>query len=372
MTSSAPMIDTGADGTSDASGHVTLTFPSVPSQQNWSGQVSVPNAPANSQWQILVNGKLITSVYGTNGYTLNLSGGSVLQIIGTTAPNTSVHGTMHGTYLSGSTPRQLIIPQAVTNVISAQYPGAVSLGSQNLAAMVQGQAASVTFPETTTPIQAVLLSLNNGVTVNSDPPILDVVLNAFGGIGIAPIHDKIYGLQGGSNAKVNGRGWVILPFENYDANGNVVQPQATFTALNPNGIGAATVYAWGLPTFPGFLTPRRSDGRWKPSGDFLASGLSTVAGNVTLIASLATLRFLLKSIGGMTQQAAATGSVDVTATVSGINVPIFTLSAGTAGGQASYFSWGDDGLLLDRGTPLVATTTGTMVSRINVVFDAAV
>ncbi len=124
-----------ANGTSNAEGELTITFPSVNSNSEFTGVVSIPNAPNTSQTGIYVNDQLIATVGGSSQYgALQLNDSDTLTLIGTGfTPDTQYQGLCNGVVVYGTggpaipTPTASQVEAALIGTIEATTPPATPI-----------------------------------------------------------------------------------------------------------------------------------------------------------------------------------------------------------------------------------------------------
>ena len=101
-----------ANGTADATGAVTITFPTIAVNSEWTGNISVPQAPATAQWLVYVNDVAVSSLGGDASYgPLQIHNGDVLQLVGTRlTAGVQYQGVLVGQLVYGQTPAQIPVP----------------------------------------------------------------------------------------------------------------------------------------------------------------------------------------------------------------------------------------------------------------------
>lgn len=142
-----------ANGTSDASGNVTITFPTTHVNAEFTGTISVPGAPATSQWTIFINDTAVAVNGGNNSagpFQLNSSDVMVLKGINMAAVS-QYQAVLIGALVYGTSGTVIPIPTASS--LAANISGPVTVeGAAGSPLDVIGygglQGAGITLPAT--------------------------------------------------------------------------------------------------------------------------------------------------------------------------------------------------------------------------------
>lgn len=151
-----------ADGTSNSSGAITITFPQVAVNTIASGVVSVPAAPSGAVWQVLVNGENLGTMIGSTPFgTLQIDNTDQLQLTGTgVLPSTQYSAQFIGAIDYGTVPSAIPTPQA-TAVLSSSPPDVLYSSTVNLPASGSVSISGITMPA---PYQSIMVVLENSGT----------------------------------------------------------------------------------------------------------------------------------------------------------------------------------------------------------------
>lgn len=378
-------LDVPAYGTAQANGTVTITFPSIPSQQHWQGVVSVPTSPSTTKWSVQVNGRTVVQITGTNGYALALNGGDTLSVTGTGAVNVQYQGTMHGQYFPGTRASGLIIPQAPQNTIELQSD------TDSLFANTQpinlplglftgtGQIASVVAQRNYETIEVNVIA--NAQVPDTNPAV--VAIQVFNSPATQPA------------PRLQGSGWQT-GLLSVQAQSLAFMGSQFFFPISAIIGDTISVYAF-LITAGGGATPLpvlvdvlghtiykqpyelRQDGRRKPMGMFIAqqaNGVTNTSTNITNVAGFpAGTRALLRDAQLAVGFANAAGGQDgfIAATARGNSASLVTAWVSSAQASDESVTY-VNGLLCDPATEVkVGQGTGPSTTAVaNITYDLVV
>ena len=132
-----PQSQWTANGTSDAAGNLTIRFPTINVNTEWTGIVSVPQAPNTAELSVVVNDTVVTSLGGSSSFgPIQLGSTDVLRITGTgLAASTQYQGVLIGNLVYGSSapvtpvPTASAVQAALTGAIESSFPGGSLVGS---------------------------------------------------------------------------------------------------------------------------------------------------------------------------------------------------------------------------------------------------
>ena len=112
-----------ANGTSDASGNVTIKFPSTAVGAEFTGVVSVPQAPLTSEWSVIINDTPVATSGGSSQYgPLQLNSSDVLKLVGSgLTASVQYQAVLIGALVQGTSGSVIPIP-TVSAVTAASIP----------------------------------------------------------------------------------------------------------------------------------------------------------------------------------------------------------------------------------------------------------
>ena len=125
-----PQSQWTAVATTDASGNLSLTFPTIAVNTEWTGIVSVPLAPNTAELFVVVNDVTVSSLGGSSSYgPIQLTSSDVLKITGSgLADSTQYIGVLIGTIAYGTSPPVTPVPTAAA--VQASLTGAIDAFTQ--------------------------------------------------------------------------------------------------------------------------------------------------------------------------------------------------------------------------------------------------
>ena len=137
-----------ANGTAAADGTVSIKFPTLAVNSEFSGNVCVPQAPTQAQWLVYINDVAVSSLGGNASYgTLQVRDTDVLRLVGSgLAPGTQYQGVLTGNLVYGTSAPVIPTPTA-SSVVAASIqnePGVIASGS--VASSGIGNQASFAIP----------------------------------------------------------------------------------------------------------------------------------------------------------------------------------------------------------------------------------
>ena len=108
-----------ANGTADSTGAVTITFPTVNVNTEFTGNVSVPLSPNTAQWIVEVTGTPVSSLGGSSSYgPIQISNTDVLSLTGTgLVAGTQYQAVLIGILVYGTSPA--VVPVPTTSAVDA-------------------------------------------------------------------------------------------------------------------------------------------------------------------------------------------------------------------------------------------------------------
>ena len=129
-----------ANGTSDAAGNLTVTFPTIAVNAEWTGIVSIPLAPNTAELQIVVDDVAVSALGGSSSYgPIQLNSTNVLTVTGTGLdPSTQYQAVLIGNLVYGTSapvtpvPTASAVQAALTGAIESSFPAPTLFFSTSL------------------------------------------------------------------------------------------------------------------------------------------------------------------------------------------------------------------------------------------------
>lgn len=349
-----------ADGTSNATGAVSITFTQQAVNSTYTGAVSVPSSLASTQWQVIKNGTVEGVIQGSGPYQgiqLTSSDLLVLSSLPTApaAPNTQYQAVLVGELVYGTSAAVIpTIPNSAGNVSAAGglIAGADLLLNQTGETILTNASYGATFTALrayqTLLVQVGSLTKTTTVTVESSNTTNP-------GIGLA---NQTRGISGANQPAAFDLPCICNP-------GDLLG----ITAIAGTNITDAAVVVYGVVEPVGVMllkasipqivpanSPIRWDGRPYPIGQNMAVQ-TAVAETETLIAAPGAGLYILLQYWNVTIYSATVGGSfgQINATINGAAGPIATASGD---GGAPAFAFPPGGLLCDMNTAVTLTASG--------------